>query len=104
MRPYRTYVRTQPDTYRYINDYLDDSDRLMPVRRETGVPTAILALACGLGLAMLMLLGTWFSLAPQATARVTTFVAYPEEPTRSTDVLEDRDLAPPYLDDILTRF
>jgi hypothetical protein len=104
MKPYRTYARPQPDTYLYINDYLDDSDRLTLRRRETRVPTAILALAFGLGLATLMLLGTWFSLSPQATARVTTFVAHPEEPTLSTDVLEDRDLAPPYLDDILTRF
>jgi hypothetical protein len=97
------YTRTQPDPYLYINDYLNDSDRLTPRRRDTRVPTAILALAFGLGLAMLMLLGTWLSLSTQATARVTTFVAHPEDPTLSADVLEDRDLAPPCLDDILTR-
>lgn len=106
MRPHRTYSITQPTTHLSINDYLNDSDRLTPlsIHRETRVPTAILALALGLGLAILVMLGTWLSLAPQATSRVTTIVAHPDEQTLSVDELEGRALIPDFLDDILTRF
>jgi hypothetical protein len=76
----------------------------MPIRRETRFPPAILVLALGLGLAMLVMLGTWLSLATQTTARGTTFVTHPERQTLSADELEDRDLPPAFLDDILTRF
>jgi len=44
------------------------------------------------------------SLSTRATARVTTFVAHPEEQTLSADELEDLGLPPTFLDDLLTRF
>jgi hypothetical protein len=50
------------------------------------------------------MLGTWLSLSTRATARVTTFVAHPEEQTLSADELEDIGLPPAFLDDLLTRF
>jgi hypothetical protein len=63
-----------------------------------------LVLAFGLGLAILMMLGTWLSLSIQATARVTTFVAHPDEQTLSAEELEGSALTPDFFDDILTRF
>jgi hypothetical protein len=63
-----------------------------------------LALTFGLGLAILVMLGTWLSLAPQATSRVTTIVAHPDAQTLSVDELEGMALAPDFLDDILSRF
>ena len=106
MRSHRTYSLTQPATHLYINDYINDSDRPrhISIRRETRFPRAILALTLGLGLAILVMLGTWLSLSTQATARATTFVAHPQEQTLSADDLEDRGLPPLSLDDILTRF
>ncbi len=108
MRPHRTYSITQPDTHIYINDYINDNindtSTRLPRRRATMFPTAILALALGLGLAILVMLGTWLSLSTQATARVTTFVAHPEEQTLSADELEDIGLPPAFLEDLLTRF
>lgn len=100
MRPHRTYSLTQPATYLYINDYINDSS----IRRETRFPRAILALTLGLGLAILVMLGTWLSRSTQAIARATTFVAHPQEQTLSADELEDRSLPPLSLDDILSRF
>jgi len=63
-----------------------------------------LALTLGLGLAILVMLGTWLSLSTRATDRVTMFVAHPEEQTLSADELADMGLPPPYLDDLLNRF
>jgi len=63
-----------------------------------------LALTLRLGLAILVMLGTWLSLSTRATDRVTTFVAHPEEQTLSADELADMGLPPPYLDDLLNRF
>jgi hypothetical protein len=61
-------------------------------------------LALGLSLAILVMLGTWLSLSTRATARITTFVAHPEEQTLSADELEDIDLPPAFLADLLSRF
>jgi hypothetical protein len=63
-----------------------------------------LALALGLGLAILVMLGTWWSLSTRATARVTTLVAHPEEQTLSIDELAEIGLAPDFLEDILLHF
>jgi hypothetical protein len=63
-----------------------------------------LSLAFGLGLAILVMLGTWLSLVPQATSRGTTIVAHPDEQTLSIDELEGRALILDLFDDILTRF
>jgi hypothetical protein len=63
-----------------------------------------LALTFGLGLAILVMLGTWLSLSTQATSRVTTIVAHPDEQTLSADELEGMALAPDFFDAILTRF
>lgn len=108
MRPHRTYSITQPDTHIYINDYINDNinntSTRLPRRRAPRFPTAILALALGLGLAIVVMLGTWWSLSIRATARGTTFVAHPEEQTLSADELEDIGLPPAFLDDLLTRF
>jgi len=63
-----------------------------------------LGLALGLGLAILVMLGTWLSLSTRATDRVTTFVAHPEEQTLSADELAELGLPPISLEDILNRF
>ena len=106
MRPHRTCSITQPDTYLYINDYIDsiETSAPIPVRRTTRFPRAILALTVGLGLAILVMLGTWWSLSTRTTAWVTTFVAHSEEQPLSADELEERGLPPISLDDFLTRF
>ncbi len=108
MRSHGACSITQPDTRRYINDYMNDAisqtQTRIPARRATRFPTAILVLALGLGLAILVMFGTWLSLSTRATARITTFVAHPEEQTLSADELEDIGLPPAFLDDILNRF
>jgi hypothetical protein len=108
MRPHGTCSITQSDTHRYINNYINDAlsetPTRLPTRRTTGFPTALTVLALGLGLAILVMLGTWLSLSTRATARVTTFVAHPEEQTLSADELEDMGLLPPFIEDLLSRF
>ena len=107
MRLHRTHSITPPDTHKHINDYINDISDTPPclsLRRATRFPMAILLLALGLGLAILVMLGTWLSLSTRATARGTTFVAHPEEQTLSADELADMGLSPTSIEDILTRF
>jgi len=108
MRPHLTYSITSPSTHRYINDYIDNeishTPTPLPIRRASKFPTAILVLALGLGLAIMMMLGTWLSLSPQATARITTFVAHPEDPTQSANALAEMGLPPIFFEDIFTHF
>jgi hypothetical protein len=88
-----------------MNDALSETPTHIPARRATtGFPTALTVLALGLGLAILVMLGTWLSLSTRATARVTTFVAHSEEQTLSADELEDIGLPPAFLEDLLSRF
>jgi hypothetical protein len=65
---------------------------------------AVLGLALGIGLAVLMMLGTWFSLSTRSTARATTFVTHSEEETLSADTLEDIGIPPIFRDDIFRYF
>jgi hypothetical protein len=65
---------------------------------------AVLGLALGIGLAVLMMLNTWFSLSTRATASATTFVADSEEPTLSADTLEGVGIPPIFRDDIFRHF
>ena len=107
MRLHRTHSITPPDTFKYINDYMNDSNDIPPhlsLRRATRFPMAILVLVLGLGLAILVMFGTWLSLSTRATARGTTFVAHPEEQTLSADELADMGLSPTSIEDIFTRF
>ena len=108
MRPHSTCSITQSNTHRYINDYLNDAfsetPTRIPARRTTKFSAALLVLALGLGLAMLVMLDTWLSLSTRATARLTTFVAHPQEQTLSADELEEIGLPPPYIEDLLNRF
>jgi len=108
VRPHGTCAITQSNTHRYINDYINDALRetptRIPARHAPRFSTALLVLALGLGLAILMMLGTWLSLSMRATARVTTFVAHPQEQTLSADELEEIGLPPPYIEDLLNRF
>jgi hypothetical protein len=75
----------------------------LPTRQATRFP-AILGLALGLGLALLMMLNTWFSLSTRATASTTTFVAHSEEQTQPADELEDITIPPIFRDDISRYF
>ena len=105
MRPHRTHSLTHP-THKYINDYINDisdTPTRLPLRRATRFPTAIWALALGLGLAILML-GTWLSLSTRATARATTFVAHSEEQMLPADELTDVGLLLVSSRGYLTRF
>jgi hypothetical protein len=107
MRPHRTHSLTQPDTHKYLNDYINDSsDTLprLPIRQATRFPTAILALVLGLGLAILVMLGTWLSLSTRATARGTAFVVHSEEQMLPADELTDMGLPLVFFEDIFTRF
>jgi hypothetical protein len=63
-----------------------------------------MVLALGLVLAMLVMLDTWLSLTTRATARLTTFVAHPQEQTLSADELEAIGFPPPCIEDLLNRF
>ena len=107
MRLHSTRSLTQHDTHKYINDYINDGSDIpppQPIHRATRFSTAILALVLGLGLAILVMLGTWWSLSTRATARVTTFVAHTEEQTLSADELAEMGLSSTFLEDIFTRF
>ena len=107
MRLHHTHSLTPPDTHKYINDYMNDSNDISPhlsLRRATRFPLAILVLALGLGLAILVMLGTWLSVSIRATTGGTTFVAHPEEQTLSADELADMGLSPTSIEDIFTRF
>ena len=107
MRLHRTHSITSPDTHRYINDYINDISHTPPplsLRRAPRFPMAILVLALGLGLAILVMLGTWLSLSTWAPLRGTTFVVYPEEQTLSADELAEMGLSPTSIEDIFTRF
>jgi hypothetical protein len=108
MRPHGTCSITQSDTHKYINAYLSDALRetstRIPTRRMPSFSTALLVLTLGLSLALLVMLGTWLSLSARAAARVTTFVAHPQEQTLSADELEEIGLPPPYIEDLLNRF
>src|SRR5262250_188726 len=70
MRLHRTHSITPPDTHKYINDYINDISDTPPrlsLRRAPRFPMAILVLALGLGLAILVMLGTWLSVSIRAT-------------------------------------
>jgi hypothetical protein len=75
----------------------------MPTRRALR-GSAVLGLALGIGLAVLMMLGTWFSLSTRDTIRATTFVTHSEEQPLSADVLEDISIPPIFRDDISRHF
>ena len=108
MRPHHTYSITPSNTPRSINDYIDNaiSNTLTchPPRRATRFPTARWALALGLGLAILAMLGTWLSLSTRATAGITTFVAHHEDSTLSTDEMVNMGISPFLFEDIFTHF
>ena len=107
MRPHRTCSIIQPSTHTYLNDYLDKtlSETLpgLPTHPTPRLPLAMVVLIASLALAIVVMLGTWLSRSTPATDRVTTFVAYPEEPPLVTDELGD-NLPPAFLDDIFTLF
>ena len=114
MRPHGRRSITQSNTHRYINDYMNDNDYIndalretptrIPTRRMPRFSTALLVLTLGLSLAILVMLGTWLSLSTRATARLTMFVAHPQEQTLSADELEEIGLPPPCIEDLLNRF
>ena len=103
MRPHRTYLITPPYTPIYINDALSETPTSRPTRQATRGP-AVLGLVLGLGVAVLVMLGTWLSLSPQVTAGVTTFVMHSEEQTLTADELEDLGIPPAFLEDIFAHF
>ena len=103
MRPHDTCSITRPCTHRDINDALSEMPTSIPTRQAPR-SLAVLGLTLGLGLAVLMLLSTWFSLSTRATARATTFVAHSEEQTFSAAALEYPTLPPIFRDDIFRHF
>jgi hypothetical protein len=103
MRPHRLYPITQPDTSICIDDDISETPASLPTHRATRF-FAILGLAVGIDLAVLMMLGTWLSLSPQPTDRATTFVMHSEDQTLSADELEAIGIPPVFLDDILNHF
>jgi hypothetical protein len=103
MKPHCTYSITRPHTPIYINDALNAIPTSMPTRQAMRSP-AVLGLALGIGLAVLMILNTWLSFSPRATARATTFVAHSEEQAFSADALEDPSIPPVFRDDIFRHF
>jgi len=103
MRPHYTCSTTQPPTHIDINDALSEMPAGLPTHQAMRFP-AVLGLALGIGLAVLMLLSTWFSLSTRTTARATTFVTHSEEHALSADALEDAGIPPIFRDDIFRHF
>jgi hypothetical protein len=94
---------TQPNIYICIDDAINETPASLPTHRAARF-CAILGLAIGIGLAVLMMLGTWLSLSTQPTDRATTVVVHSEAQALSADELEHMGVSPFSLDDILTRF
>jgi len=86
MRAHRIDPITQPDTYICIDDDISETPANLPTHRAARF-LAILGLAIGIGLAVLMMLGTWLSLSTQPMDRAMTFVVHSEAQTLSTDEL-----------------
>ena len=103
MRPHCTCSITRPYTRIDINDALSEMPTGMPARQALRF-SAVLGLALGIGLAVLMMLSTWLSLSTQTTARATTFVAHSEEQTLAADELEELGIPPIFRDDIFRHF
>jgi hypothetical protein len=103
MRAHGIYPITQPNTYIGIDDDISETPAKLPTHRAARF-LAILGLAIGIGLAVLMMLGTWLSLSTQPTDRATIFVVHSEAQTPSADELEPMGVSPFSLDDILTHF
>jgi len=103
MRPHCTCSTTQPPTHIDINNALSEIPTSLPTRQAVRFP-AVLGLALGIGLAVLMLLSTWFSLSTRTTARATMFVTHSEEQTLSADALEGAGIPPIFRDDIFRHF
>jgi hypothetical protein len=103
MRAHHIYPITQSDTYIGIDDAISETPANVPIHRAARF-LAILGLVIGLGLAVLMMLGTWLSLSTQPTDRATTFVVHSEAQTPSTDELEHMGISPFSLDDFLAHF
>jgi hypothetical protein len=94
---------TQPNTYICIDDDISETPASLPTYRAARF-LAILGLTIGIGLAVLMMLGTLLSLSTQPTDRATTFVVHSEAQTLSADELEHMGVSSFSLDDILTHF
>jgi hypothetical protein len=103
MRPRCTDSNPRPYTHIAINDALNEMPTGMPARQTLRF-SALLWLAFGIGLAVLLLLGTWLSLSIRDTVRATTFVTHSEEQTLSADSLEDVSIPPIFRDDISRYF
>jgi hypothetical protein len=103
MRAHHIYPITQPDTYIGIDDDISETPANLPIHRATRF-LAIVGLAIGIGLAVLMMLGTWLSLSTQPTDRATIFVVHSEAQTPSADEMDHMGISPFSLDDILSLF
>jgi hypothetical protein len=103
MRSHRLYPITQPHTYIGIDDESSETPASRPTHRTTRF-VALVGLTVGIGLAVLMMLGTWLSRSPQPADRATTFVVSSEEQMLSADELEALGIPPAFLDDILSHF
>lgn len=103
MRAHRLDPIIQPDTYIGIDDDISETPASLPTYRVARF-LASLGLVIGIGLAILMILGTWLSLSTQPTDRATTFVVHSEAQTLSADELEPMGVSPFSLDDILAHF
>lgn len=103
MRPHDTCSITRPYTHIDINDALSEMPTGLPTRQALRF-SAVLGLALGIGLAVLMMLSTWLSLSTRATARATTFVVHSDEQTLSADALEEIGIPPIFRDDIFRHF
>jgi hypothetical protein len=103
MRAHRIYPFTQPSTYIGIDDDSSETLASLPTHRAARFSASV-GLAIGIGLAVLMMLGTWLSLSTQPPERATSFVVHSEAQALSTDELEHMGISPVSLDDILTHF
>ena len=103
MRAHRIYPITQPSTYIDIDDDISETLASLPTHRAARFFASV-GLAIGIGLAVLMMLGSWLSLSTQPPDRATTFVVHSEAQTLSTDELVHMGISPVSLEDILTHF
>jgi hypothetical protein len=103
MRPHYPGSSTRPYIHIGISDALSARPTSIPTRQALR-SSAILGLAFGIGLAVLMMFSTWFSLSTRDAARATTFVVHSEDQTLPADALEELGIPPIFRDDIFRFF
>jgi hypothetical protein len=99
MRLDRTSLQTQHYGVVHLDIDIGETPTYSPIRHAAR-HLAVLGLTLGIGVAMLVMLGSWWSFAPRPADVVMTFIASSPRQTPHAITLESTDSPLSYLDDI----